>query len=150
MKTTLKLLFTVLILSSINFAQTNQKNNISHEKIEELKNIKLIEYLKIDEEASIKLIARKNQHNKNILKLISEKDSLLEAARNLMSNKTANIAKINDQILNIDLLIVKERLNYFNSLSDILNNEKILKYLLFEKVFKMEIRKMMKKRAGKE
>ena len=38
MKTTLKLLFKVLILSSINFTQTNQKNNISNEKIEELKN----------------------------------------------------------------------------------------------------------------
>ena len=145
----LALLMCVFIASGI-YGQDSDKHKSHYEKIEELKNLKLVEYLQLDEQKGIKLIARKKEFTKQLYSLYQVKDSLLDAAKNKTDLKNPEAVKLTNEILSIDKKLVGLKSEYYKSLSDILTAKEILSYLVFEKEFKKELKELMLRRKHSE
>lgn len=144
-------LFCAFLISNIYiYSQEKQEHRDHHEKIEKLKNLKLVEYLHLDEERGIKLITRRNRFSKTISMLFREKDSLLEVAKANDKMNKQTCAKLTNRILETDKKIGDVRIEYYKSLSDILSEKEILEYLVFEKEFRKELKKLMLRRKHRE
>ena len=116
-------------------------------KFEELENIKLIETLQMDEETTLRFFSRKSAHRSQQTEIQDEiKSNIDNLTEMLKSDKTVNSealkSKINE-INNLQLQIETNRVNFINSLSDILSYEQIAKMIIFEKKFRNEVRKMI-------
>lgn len=114
-------------------------------KFKELEKIKLIETLNLDEETTLRFFARRNSAKNKI-------ESLLEDSKLNYKNIEEEISQQNglqnfDELLlnkhTIEKQIIEEREKFINSLNDILTKEQILKFVLFERKFKMDIRDLL-------
>ena len=148
-KTLITVLLSLIFMLNIHGQQAQEEKN-HHQKIEEFKNLKLVEYLHLDEQRGIKLIARKKENDEILSKLITEKDSLLDYAKNTPGLDKSEQTKLVIRILKNEKKIISERAKYFNSLSDLLSEKEILDYLVFEKEFRKELRDLMMRRKENE
>lgn len=116
-------------------------------KFEELEKIKLIETLQMDEETTLRFFARQSEHKleqdeiqDNIRANIDNLDVMLKSGR-VVTNEELK-SKINE-INNLQLQFEKNRVDFINSLSDILSYEQIAQLIIFEKRFRNEVRKLI-------
>jgi hypothetical protein len=139
--------FFILMICFVNIqAQNDDGRHDHHRKIEELKAVKLLEFLQLEEDAGLKLIARMKCHNREIGELYRQKDSLIWNTKDNFPSKKKDIINITDQILKIESQISERRIKYLNSLTDILSEKDILNYLIFEKEFRKELKELMKRK----
>lgn len=118
-------------------------------KFEQLEKIKLIETLEMDEETTLRFFARRTEHKKqqdeiqkNIQEMIDNLDVIFKSGRAVTVEEIkADINEIN----NLQIQLDKNRVDFINSLSDILSYEQIAKLLVFEKRFRNEVRKLIMK-----
>ena len=145
--------FTIAILTSLFLSVTlfAQKGKWQDEemraKFEELEKIKLIETLQMDEETTLRFFARQSEHKTKQKEIhdkiktdIDDLDVLMKSGRAITTEDLK--AKINE-INNLQLQIEKNRVDFINSLSDILSYEQIAQLIIFEKQFRNEIRKLI-------
>jgi hypothetical protein len=136
------------ILSTTLFAQRGKwQDEEAREKFEQLEKIKLIETLEMDEETTLRFFARRSEHRKhqdeiqeNIRQKIDKLDLIFKSGR------VATVDEIKsdiNEINNLQLQFDKGRVEFVNSLSDILSHEQIAKLLIFEKKFRNEVRKLL-------
>jgi len=116
-------------------------------KFEELEKIKLIETLQMDEETTLRFFARRSEHKSQQDKIqdeirmnIDNLDVMLKSGKAFTTEELKT--KIND-INNLQLQFEKNRVDFINSLSDILSYEQIAQLIIFEKQFRNEIRKLI-------
>lgn len=141
-------LLILLMLSTTLFAQRGKwQDEEAREKFEQLEKIKLIETLEMDEETTLRFFARRSEHRK-------QQDEIQEKIRQKIDNldvifKSGRVATINEiksdvnEINNLQLQFDKSRVEFVNSLSDILSYEQIAKLIIFEKRFRNEVRKLL-------
>ena len=148
MKVLVSIISVILLFSSVLMAQKGKwEDEELRAKFEELEKIKLIEVLQMDEETTLRFFARQSEHKKQqgeIQDKIRSDTDNLEAL--LKSDKSVNTeelkSKINE-INNLQLQLEKNRVDFINSLSDILSYEQIAQLIIFEKRFRNEVRKMI-------
>lgn len=133
-------------------AQPHRKN--SRERLEQLEKIKLIEILNLDEETSLKFFARKNSfenENRNLFK--SREKILSEFGDEVVDGKIDwdqdKIAEKYDEIWEIERKIFDNRMEFYQSLDDLLTPEQRLKLLGFEHQFRREIQRLMRRKTEK-
>jgi len=153
MKTIILFWSFILFISSISFAQRDER---PREKIKALEKIKLLEALDLGEETAVKFFSRRKEHQENTQGLFNE----LDEKRDLIKNKISTASDDNDPELKklVDsYFLTQQKLNderkrFFNSLTDILTNKQIAELIIFEKRFREEIRDVLfhKKRKIKE
>lgn len=143
------MIFTALIFSS--FITTHAQGRMrAFQKMEELKKIKLIETLQMDEETSIKFFSRRTEHIKKIEGLNEHKDRQIEIIEDLVRNKKEGaLKKAVEEYYQIKDKIHKERQNFFNSISDILTEEQLAKFIVFEERFRSEVSALLLKERNK-
>ncbi len=148
MKSTNLSLLIFIMLSTNLFAQRGKwQDEEAREKFEQLEKIKLIETLEMDEETTLRFFARRTEHRKqqdeiqrNIQQKIDNLDVIFKSGR----AATVDEIKTNiDEINNLQLQFDKGRVDFVNSLSDILSYEQIGKLIIFEKRFRNEVRKLL-------
>jgi hypothetical protein len=116
-------------------------------KFEQLEKIKLIETLEMNEETTLRFFSRKSEHQKQqdeIQDKIREKIDNLEVI--FKSGRVATVDELKKNISEINALqseLEKNRIEFINSLSDILSYEQIAKLLIFERKFRDEIRRLI-------
>jgi len=137
-----------LLLSTTLFAQRGKwQDEEAREKFEQLEKIKLIETLEMDEETTLRFFARRSEHRK-------QQDEIQEKIRQKIDNldvifKSGRVATVDEiksdvnEINNLQLQFDKGRVDFVNSLSDILSYEQIAKLIIFEKRFRNEVRKLL-------
>ena len=144
------LIIIVLFFSSIIFAQKGRwQDEEAREKFEQLEKIKLIETLELDEETTLRFFARRTEHRKQqeeiqfkIQQKIENLDVIFKSGRAVTEEEIkSNIAEINS----LQLQLEKNRVEFTNSLSDIMSYEQIAKLIIFEKQFRNEVRKLIMK-----
>jgi len=149
MKTISILVLIILFFSPNLFSQKKGKwqDEEMRAKFEELENIKLIETLQMDEETTLRFFARKSEHKlqqneirEKIKSNIDNLDVLLKSGRAMTTEELKS--KI-DEINNLELQIDKNKVEFLNSLSDILSYEQIAEMIIFEKRFRNEVRKLL-------
>ena len=141
-------LLILLMLSTTLFAQRGKwQDEEAREKFEQLEKIKLIETLEMDEETTLRFFARRSEHRK-------QQDEIQEKIRQKIDNldvifKSGRVATVDEiksdvnEITNLQLQFDKGRVDFVNSLSDILSYEQIAKLIIFEKRFRNEVRKLL-------
>ena len=141
-------LLIILMLSTTLFAQKGKwQDEEAREKFEQLEKIKLIETLEMDEETTLRFFARRSEHRK-------QQDEIQEKIRQKIDNldvifKSGRVATADEiksdvnEINNLQLQFDKSRVDFVNSLSDILSYEQIAKLIIFEKRFRNEVRKLL-------
>ena len=147
MKTFLVMII-LLITNALNYAQDNFLNFPPDQKgkLAQLEKVKLIETLKMGEETTLRFFARRTefldkiqQLNKNSQDVLNKLESAFSEDNRSESEYTRLIKELNSY----DEQIFKEKMNFINSLDDILTQEQIAKMLVFERKFKEEIRKIL-------
>lgn len=138
------------ILSSFLPAQKGKfQDEEAREKFEQLEKIKLIETLQMDEETTLRFFSRRTEH-RNQQDAIQEKiksnidnlDVMLKSGRAVSIEELKS--KINE-INTLELQLEKNKVEFLNSLSDILSYEQIAQMIIFEKRFRNEVRKLLMK-----
>lgn len=153
-KTTLIILLALFSFSTFYFAQGRRFRGEGMKRIEQLEKIKLLEALNLDEETSIKFFSRLKSYREKIRDSRDLIDSLyLELEYKIKNQKLdANdvvFKKLYDELLKTEQNIIKIRMDFVASLSNILTNEQIAKILLFEKKFKEEIQEILMRQREK-
>lgn len=143
------LIVLIVLFFSINlFSQKGKwRDEEMRAKFEELENIKLIETLRMDEETTLRFFARKSEHKlqqyeiqEKIKSNIDNLDVLLKSGRAMTTEELKS--KI-DEINNLELQLDKNKVEFVNSLSDLLSYEQIAELIIFEKRFRNEVRKLL-------
>ena len=140
----------ILFCSSVLLAQKGQWNDDQmRAKFEELEKIKLIEVLQMDEETTLRFFARQSTHKKEQDeiqdKIRTDTDNLEATIKSEKSTSTDEIKSKINEINNLQLQLEKNRVDFINSLSDILSYKQIAQLIIFEKRFRNEVRKMIMK-----
>ena len=148
MKTTYLILTTLFIFSGSIYAQREKwRDDEMREKFEQLEKIKMIETLGMNEETTLRFFARKSEHQEQqdeIQDKIREKIDNLEVI--FKSGRVATVDELKKNINEINALhseLEKNRIDFINSLSDVLSYEQIAKLLIFERSFRDEIRRLI-------
>lgn len=138
----------LLLLSSVLFGQKGKwQDEEAREKFEQLEKIKLIETLGMDEETTLRFFARRTEHKKQqdeIQEMLQQKIDNLDVV--FKSGRIATVEEIKssiNEITTLQLQFDKNRVDFINSLSDILSYEQIAKLIIFEKKFRNEVRKLI-------
>lgn len=144
----------LIFLISIPLSAQMNRRMKAHEKMEELKKIKLIEILEMDENTSIKFFARRSEHQKKIEGLhkaaklqIDQLDELIKDDNN--SNDQA-LKKSIDEISQIQENMTKERQSFFKSAGEILTPIQMAKLVVFEERFRDEVSGLLFKERFKK
>ena len=142
------ILIMLLILPNSIFSQREKwRDDEMRAKFEQLEKIKLIETLEMNEETTLRFFSRKSEHQKQqdeIQDKIREKLDNLEVI--FKSGRVATVDELKKNISEINALqseLEKNRIEFINSLSDILSYEQIAKLLIFERKFRDEIRRLI-------
>ncbi len=119
-------------------------------RIEELARIKLIETLQLDEETTVRFFSRRNEHRLRIEKLKHKKNELLDSIEESISidasvNDEKKYKKMIQDYFDIEMEFEKERKQFITSLSDILTENEICRFLVFERNFDRELRNLLMK-----
>ena len=149
---TISILF-ILLFSMPNFAQAgwNHGKGRMLNKLAQIEKLKLIELLNLDEDTAIRLFARRNKNLERQKELIKEKNELISRLRKMLKEKDkkdSSLKNMTKKILELERAIIENRIKFFDTLKDILTEEQIAKYLVFEHTLRNEIRNYMMHRHG--
>ena len=138
----------LLLLFTSTFAQMHDgPPHHMRKKLEQLEKIKLIETLKMDENTTLRFFSRRSglQIKVNEIKERGENnfqqlDSMLKSGKSYTEEELGSLV---DENKSIPLQIEKARLEFINSLGDILSPEQIAGFILFERKFREELRNVL-------
>ncbi len=143
-----KIIVFLILLFSVSFstfAQMHGRMNGPRKKIEELEKIKLLEVLHLNEPTMLKFFSRRDEYQNQIMKLNESQDDILHQMEERLKKDNGDkndpeIKKLIDNYLSIQNKIAEKRVDFIKSVSDMLTDTQIAKYLVFEKKFREEIR----------
>ena len=145
----MKLIISIILLATnlIMFGQDYHKKGERQffNKYEQLEKIKLLEILNLDEETAIKFFARMNEHKNTQMNLLEAKKKYLDKIEQLLdTNKPGNeFREIVEEINGIEIKLIKQKVDFFESIRDLLSDEQVAKLILFDYKFKKDIRDLL-------
>lgn len=144
----------VILLFTTNILWAQEGPPFMHEgmrrgKLAELEKIKLIETLQMDEETTLRFFSRRSEHMQDQKKLMNSRRELLQE----LEKKFKNEEKLSEEEYQayFDKLTLSEKqmldnkIEFYESLPDILTSEQIAKLIVFKFSFMKEIRDVMRK-----
>ncbi len=145
MKTKLIVITLMLLLSASAFPQIDEVRQ--RDRIAQLEKLKLIEALELNEETAVRFFARRKEHQKELESFERRTKDLFEQLDKSLKSKKPDSEreqqKIINELLDVKVKIEKRKKDFVFSLNDILTTEQVSKYLLFERSFREEIRKIL-------
>ena len=117
------------------------------ERMAQLEKIKLIEVMNMDEETTLRFFSRRAEFQKKhdeMRENIDTKIDLLEATLKSARMVTdTELQTMINEILELHKAFENERAEFIKSLNDILSTDQIARYLVFEKRFRDELRRLL-------
>ena len=115
-------------------------------RIEELRKVRLIEMLDLKEDQSVRFFARLHDHESAMQDLKKQRSDALDKIERLVRNHAdeKEYAQVFPDVEAVDVKLVEERHKFFEGLTDILSQEQMGKYLLFDRYFEKELREAMR------
>lgn len=143
----------MVVSVSVGWAQKNHEKNHRRfsKKFEELEKIKLLETLNLDEATTLKFFARRNESRNKIESLNKESVNNYNELESILSddNGYSNLDELISRKLEIESQIINEKAKFLKSLNNILTKEQILKFILFERKFKKNVRDLLIEKGRK-
>lgn len=144
----------IFLLAAAVFAQGNMmgdgRGSKVFERIEQLENAKLIQVLDLKEETAVRFFSRRKDYRNKQRDLLEERQELINSINELFkegadASESKSKEKFND-LIDIEFKILKEKENFYKSLSNILSAKQILKLALFDERFRKEVRETLMNR----
>ncbi len=144
----------VFVFASVEAQTRKDRDRSGYKRIEELERIKLIEALSMDEETTLRFFARRNEHREEMHKLYQQSDELLETIDAVLksdskSKDEAELKKLLDLYLSNEKRKQEEKRSFLLSLHEILATDQVLRFVIFEKKFREEMRRILWKERRK-
>lgn len=138
----------VLLVSVELFPQKGKwRDEEMRERFEELEKIKLIETLQMDEETTLRFFARRSEHKLEQKEIQETTNNIIDELELIFkSGRAVTDEEIQLKIDEINLLQLQfenNRIEFINSLYDILTVNQVAKLIIFEKRFRNEVRRMI-------
>ena len=147
-------IFIVLLLSSVLvFSQSKRfvREKPFSKRFEELEKIKLIETLNLEEEIVVKFFARRNKLKNEIAELHEEKEKAISRLEDLINNKSEmDYSSLLNKIKENELKHFDTKRKFINSLSDILTQVQIAKFVIFERNFRKDVKNLLIEKGRKK
>lgn len=148
MKNYLKILITLFLALNLNsFAQRMNMNDDERPKrLEQFERMKLLEVLNMEEEIAVKFFTRRKEYKENLRlvhKKIEDVSKKLEDLIDDSKNQKDEIQKQIDLYYSYEQQILKLRQDFKDSVRELLTDEQIAKYVIFEIRFPREIQKLL-------
>jgi hypothetical protein len=140
-------LITCVIFISIFPQKKFGRHGEMRERMAQLEKIKLIEVMNMDEETTLRFFSRRSeflkQHDEmrdNIDGKIDQLEATLKSTRMLTDSELQTMI---NEILELHMAFENKRAEFVRSLNDILSTDQIARYVVFEKRFKDELRRLL-------
>jgi hypothetical protein len=116
------------------------------ERIEQFKKIRMMELLRLDEQTSIKFFSRYNKHQEFLKDLRQKQIQAMQRIQDLRKNKASDTeyGKVIDDLRSLENQINDAKSKYIDELKDVLSNEQIAEYLVFEIRFQQNLRDIVR------
>ncbi len=139
----------LLMVSSVHSFSQMRDDPPRHmrDKLNQLEKIKLIEVLEMDEETTLRFFSRRNENQNKMDELAKHADEIITQMEVIFkAGKVYTEAELKSLIEEANAIhteTVHSKLDFINSLDDILTTEQIAKLIIFERRFKDELRRAM-------
>ncbi len=143
-------LFVLVVCSVTLFAQEHEmmEGRFARpaERLEQFKKIRMIEVLKLDEETGLKLVGRYSKHREAVKQLEENRAELVEKLEGQvkMSASDNELQKTFNEFYEIEKKIGESRKKYLEDLKEILSHKQVAEYMIFERNFMNDLRKVVK------
>ncbi len=139
-----------LLTSFVTNAQGFRNRQKALQKIEQLEKMKLIETLDMNEETTLKFFSRRKDFKNRRESILDQIDKLAEKIETEIKDsklepKSPVYTKMIDDYIKLDRELDNMHLDFIVSLRDILTEEQIAKFILFERKFREEIQDLILK-----
>jgi hypothetical protein len=143
---TLSLIFAFLVFNTDAFTQQRQQRmQEGRDRLETLRQVKMIEALGVDEETAARLSVMYNRHQEETRAMMREVDLLIDELEDAIEE-----GKTDDELQQIRSLIGEKRntyhvkrMNFFTDAESILSSRQVAKLIVFERNFQRDIRRIM-------
>ncbi len=137
----------VLVETVPSLSQPRFENADIRKRIEEIRRFKLLDYLDLEEEQAVRFVTREKNFSKEEKRREEERNKIITQLKKAVEQGSSEdeLKTLIDRYTTIGKEMTEARLAYFRSLGDLLTVEQQAKYLLFEKKFKDEIRRIIRK-----
>lgn len=142
------LAFSILSTGIIAQHRMGDRKRNFRDRIDQLEKIKLIEELHMSEEVTMKFFAKRNEFREKGKRLNEKIDSLSALIREKSSNKDEQTSatewkKIIDEFISTEKTLQRNKLDFFNSLQNLLTPQQMAEFLAFEKRFREEMQEII-------
>lgn len=139
-----KFAFLLFVLSVFSFAQDEFDDRMMQNKrVEQLINSRIIQVLNLDEQTSLRFFARRNDHRNQMRELSNRRDSILTELRKQLKGEKGGYFSIIQASLNVEAEILDEKNSFLLNLREILSEEQIATYVIFERRLRKEVRDLI-------
>ena len=140
-----KYLLIATIFSISLFAQRefDQRPLSRNERMEQLINSRLIKSLALDEETSIRFFSRRNIHQEKMRELTKKREGILRELNKQLKDEKGGYFSTIEASLNVENEIVAEKRNFITGLKEIMPEDKIATFIIFEMKLRKEVRKLI-------
>jgi len=128
----------------------SRQGPFQHEKLEELRQLKLMEELDLDEETSVRFFKRQSNYRKNVQEIRERWKGYLDELTKSLSGeemKDQYYSNMVNKIIEVDGELFKVKNEFFKSCADILTPKQIAKVIAFDFMFFRELRGLMMDRG---
>ena len=125
------------------------------DRVEHLKQMRLIEELNLTEEDAVRFMAKRKEHEERMRELAGERNSILDGMEAKLESQpeAAGIEREAGRVLDQDRKMFEERRRYQEEMLKFLSVDKFARMLIFERDFQTQVRnamgKNLKKRSSK-
>jgi hypothetical protein len=142
---TLSLIIAFLLFNISAFTQQRQQRmQEGRDRLETLRQVKMIETLGVDEETAARLTVMYNRHQEETRALMREIDLLIDELEYAIEEKTdEELWQIRSQIEEKRNTYHVKRISFFTDAESILTSRQVAKLIVFERNFQQDIRRIM-------
>jgi hypothetical protein len=148
------LLFTIILLAAQG-SPAQQRMRMERpnkvDRVERLKQMKLMEDLQLGEEESVRFMSKRKAHEEQMRGLEEERGKILDDLAISLEDKAGDdkLRASCDRVLEVDRKMFEERKRYQDEMRKFLSVPKYAKLLLFERDFQSQVRDAMKRSMGR-
>ncbi|NUN07998.1 MAG: hypothetical protein HUU54_02360 [Ignavibacteriaceae bacterium] len=149
MKKSLLILLLAIFFVPLAHGQMRGQANM-HKRVEEYEKVKLIEVLNLDETRSVQFFVKRKEFRDKQREITSQIDSLVLRMKRLEKKPDKEKTKeLINQYVEKEKQMHALRSGYISELRNILTEEELAKFIVFEREFRKDLQEMILKRGKK-
>lgn len=142
----------IVLIAAISFPLKAQRGNMHDDdrprRLEQFERLKLLEILDMEEEIAVKFFSRRKEYKENLRDIHKKIDDVSKKLEDILadsksSSRKDDIQKQVDLYFSLEQQITKLKQDFMNSIRELLTDEQLAKYTIFEIRFPREIQKLI-------